>query len=177
MLALGLLPLLCYFAFLTTVHLRRTPTVLNGYTDFMLLAWGLFGLITLGPGRLLIPLYVFTAWGMYTWIFWIGFYFVASHFLAMQFRNRLIVYHCRRELLLPALYTLVRENDPKAEWSGNVLSLHGFGVQWAVQFSRYPAPWSGCLVFVPTDPFRSNSHLEMLQCHLTTLCRTKRVGI
>jgi hypothetical protein len=168
MFALALLPLVFYFAFLTSLHFRRTPTVLNGSTDFALLAWGLFGLLTLGPGRLIIPMYVFTAWGVFTWLFWLGSYFLVSYALSRQFRDRLVVYHCRRELVLPTFFTLVRQIDPKAEWSGYVLSLHGLGVQWAVTSGRY----GGHLLFVPTNPYQTNPHREMLQEQLTNLCRT-----
>ena len=168
MLSLALLPLVCYFAFLTWLHFRKTPTVLNGSLDVQLLTWGLFGLISLGPGRLVIPLYVFATWGIFTWIFWLGFYFVAVLLLARPFRNRLVVYHCQREMVLPAFFTLSRQIDPKAEWSGCVLSLHDLGVQWSVSYNR----WGGCLVFIPTDPHLRSPHLEMLQEQLTDLCRT-----
>ena len=168
MFALALLPLVLYFAFLTWLHFRKTPTVLNGSLDFTFLAWGLFGLITLGPGRLVIPLYVFTAWGVFTWFFWFGFYYAVVHFLSLQFRNRFIVYHCRRELVLPSFFTLVRQIDPKTEWSGHVLSLHGLGVQWSVITDRF----GGYLLFLPTNPHWKNPHREMVQEQLTNLCRT-----
>ena len=168
MLALALLPLVGYFTFLTCLHFRQTPTVLNGSIDFMLLAWGLFGLMTLGPGRLVIPLYVFTAWGIYTWFFWLGFYFVVARTIALPLKNRLVVYHCQRELVLPAFFSLAREIDPKTEWSGNVLSLHGLGMQWSVASTRY----GGYLLFVPTSPLLKNPHQEMLQEQFTNLCRT-----
>ena len=168
MLALALLPLLCYFVFLTSLYFRKTPTVLNGSLDFMLLAWGLFGLITLGPGRLVIPLYVFTAWGIASWLFWLGFYFVVVYTIAPQFKNRLVVYHCRRELVLPAFFSLARTIDPKTEWSGYVLSLHSLGVQWYVASDQY----GGHLLFVPTCSRWRNPHREMLQEQLTNLCRT-----
>jgi hypothetical protein len=168
MLPLALLPLVCYFALLTGFHFRKTPTVLNGALDVQLLAWGLFGLLSLGPGRLVIPLYVFAAWGIYTWIFWFGFYFAFSFLLARPFRNRRVVYHCQRELVLPAFFTLARQIDPKTEWSGYVLSLHGLGVQWSVTYNR----WGGYMVFVPTNPRLRSPHQEMLQGQLTNLCRT-----
>ena len=168
MLALALLPLVLYFVFLTHLQFRKTPTVLNGSLDFILLAWGLFGLITLGPGRLIIPLYVFAAWGFFTWLFWIGFYFLITTALARKFRNRLVVYHCPRQLVLPPFFTLVRQIDPKTEWGGHVLSLHSLGVQWSVTNDRF----GGHLLFVPTNPSQSNPHQAMLQEQLTTLCRT-----
>jgi hypothetical protein len=168
MISLALLPLVCYFAFLTGLHFRKTPTVLNGALDLQLLTWGLFGLISLGPGRLVIPLYVFATWGFFTWFFWLGFYFVAALLLSRPFRNRLVVYHCQRELVLPAFFTLAREIDPKAEWSGYVLSLHGLGVQWSVSHNR----WGGCLVFIPTNPRLRSPHQDMLQEQLTNLCQT-----
>ena len=168
MLVFALLPLVCYFAFLTRLYFRQTPTVLNGSLDFTLLAWGLFGLMTLGPGRLLIPLYVFATWEIYTWIFWFGFYFTVIHFLSLQFRNRFVIYHCQRELVLPAFFALAQQIDPKTEWSGNVLSLHGLGLQWSVIGNK----WSGCIQFIPTNPYQKNPHREMLQGQLTDLCRT-----
>ena len=168
MLALALLPLVLYFAFLTWLHFRRTPTVLNGSLDFTLLAWGLFGLVTLGPGRLIVPLYVFTAWGVFTWLFWVGFYFLVVVALARQFKNRLVIYHCRQELVLPAFFTLVRQIDPKTEWGGHVLSLHGLGVQWIVTCDRF----GGHMLFRPANPSMKNPHREMLQEQLTNLCQT-----
>jgi len=168
MFALALLPLILYFVLLTVFHFRKTPTVLNGSLDVTLLAWGLFGLVTVGPGRLVIPLYVFTAWGVFTWVFWIGFYFLVVVALARQFKNRLVIYHCQRELVLPAFFSLARQIDPKTEWSGHVLSLHGLGVQWTVTGDRF----GGHLLFIPANPSLSNPHQEMLQEQLTTLCQT-----
>jgi hypothetical protein len=168
MLALALLPLVVYCAFLTSLHFRKTPTVLNGSLDVVLLVWGVFGLMTFGPGRLIVPLYVFAAWGVYTWIFWLGFYYVFALAIARPFRNRLVVYHCQRELVLPPLFTRAREIDPKTEWAGNVLSLHSFGVQWSVVSDRL----GGHLLFVPTNPYVVNPHREMLQEQLMNLCRT-----
>ena len=168
MFALALLPLVIYFAFLTSLHFRKTPTVLNGSHDFMLLAWGLFGLLSLGPGRLIIPLYVFTTWGVFTWIFWLGFYFVVSLLLAKPFKNRIVVYHCQRELVLPPFFTLAKQIDPKAEWSGYVLSLHGLGVQWSVINDRF----GGYMAFIPTNPSMSNPHWDMLREQLANLCQT-----
>ena len=168
MLPIALLPLILYCTFLTHLHFRKTPTVLNGSTDFTLLAWGLFGLITFGPGKLVIPIYVFAAWGVFTWVFWIGFYFLMTVALARQFRNRLIVYHCQRELVLPPFFTLARKIDPKTEWAGNVLSLHGLGVQWSVTCDRF----GGHLLFRQTNPSMKNPHRDMLQEQLATLCRT-----
>ena len=168
MLAFALLPLVSYCAFLTVLHFRKTPTVLNGEFDFILLAWGLFGLFSLGPGRLIIPLYVFAAWGVYSWLFWTGFYFVIVQILARQFKDRMIVYHGQRELLVPAFFSLARQIDPKTDWSGNVLSLHGLGVQWSVTHDRF----GGHILFVPTNSHWKNPHCEMLQEQLTQLCRT-----
>ena len=168
MFALALLPLVLYFAFLTRLHFRATPTVLDGSLDCTLLAWGLFGFITFGPGRQIIPLYVFATWGVFTWIFWVGFYFVVVVALARQFQNRLVVYHCKRELVLPAFFTLARQIDPKTEWSGHVLSLHGLGVQWSISNDRL----GGHLLFIPTNPSTNSPHHKMLREHMKNLCRT-----
>jgi hypothetical protein len=117
---------------------------------------------------LIIPLYVFAAWGIYTWLFWIGLYFLIVRALASRFRNRFVVYHCQRELVLPAFFTFARQVDPKADWGGHVLSLHGLGLQWSVTSDRY----GGHLLFVPTNPYLVNPHQKMLEEQLTNLCRT-----
>jgi len=65
-------------------------------------------------------------------------------------------------------FSLARQIDPKTEWSGHVLSLHGLGVQWTVTGDRF----GGHLLFIPANPSLSNPHQEMLQEQLTTLCRT-----
>lgn len=168
MIAIALLPFLCYITFLTSLHFRRTPTVISGSLDFSLLAWGLFGMITLGPGRLIIPLYVFTAWGIFTWIFWFGFYFVVVHVFASRFHGRMVLYHVRRELVLPRFFTLLRDIDPKTEWAGNVLSLYGLGMQWSVSCDSCGAH----MLFLPTDSGRNNPHQEIVRQQLTELCRT-----
>ena len=168
MFAIAILPLALYFAFLTRLHFRQTPTVIDGSLDFTLLAWGLFGLISLGPGRLIIPIYVFTAWGIFTWLFWCGFYFSVVHLFAKRFNNRLVVYHCQRELVLPAFFILAQKIDPKTEWSGHVLSFHGLGVQWSVTHDRF----GGHLQFIPTNPYIKNPHQKMLQKQLACLCQT-----
>ena len=168
MLVLALLPLGFYLAFLTCLHFRQNPTLLNGSSDFSLLAWGLFGLITLGPGRLMIPIYVFSAWEEYTWFFWICFYYVITHSLAFLFAGRMIVYNSKREIVLPAFFSLARQIDPKTEWSGNVLSMHGLGLQWSVTNGQY----GNYLLFIPTNPRQKHPQKEDVQKQFEHLCRT-----
>jgi hypothetical protein len=168
MLAFALLPLTVYFIFLTVVQFRRRPTLFSGSVDFALLAWGLFGLATLGLGKFIIPIYVFSAWGLMTWFFWTCFYFTVTYSAAGLFRSRIVIYHVRREIVLPAMFDLARQIDPKAEWCGNVLSLHGLGLQWTVTGD----PFGSHLLFTPTGYERGNPHIDILREKFAGLCRT-----
>ncbi|GHT47017.1 hypothetical protein FACS189454_09010 [Planctomycetales bacterium] len=132
--------------------------MLRGSTDFTLLAWGLFGLVTLGPARLVIPMYLFTAWGSSVWLFWMLFYFITVRHIARSLKDRTVVYHCQREKFLPALFSKLREIDPKTEWRGNVLSMFGCGLQWAVSGMTNP---NLCLVFLLTEPQPKNPNKDI----------------
>lgn len=172
MLALALLPLTAYFAFLTLMQFRRCPTLISGEVDFSLLAWGLFGFVSLGAGKLLIPLYLFNAWGLFTWLFWLCFYFVATIYTAKCFRCQWVIYHVRRESVLPAMFDLARQIDPKAEWCGNVLSLHGLQIQWSIVGDSF----GGHLSLKPTQPAAYNPYMEMLRGKFAGLCRSLSVS-
>jgi hypothetical protein len=170
MLAFTLFPFAVYLAVLAFFHSRRTPTVLGGDADFMLLAAGLLGAVTFGPGRLLIPLYVLTAWGILTWVFWFGFYFVLVLFITRYLTHRTVIYHCRREMMLPGLFAMSRYLDPSSDLRGNVLTLPGFGLQWTI--SEYCGGVVLCLTVSQWDKTKKDA----FDRELKNLCRTLQVS-
>jgi hypothetical protein len=105
---------------------------MNGVRDFMFLSCGLFGLITLGPGRLLVPVHVFAFWGMAVWLFWTAFYFSVAYWVAGLLGQRIVVYHCSAKDFVSRLVELCRELDPQTRLDGNVLFLPDFGIQCSV---------------------------------------------
>jgi hypothetical protein len=129
MFSLAFLPLAGYFFWLALLNVCRKPTVISGERDFMLLSCGLFGLLTLGPGRLLIPMNVLAFWGLAIWLFWTAFYFASVHLIARQVVGRVVIYHCPFDVFVPKLLELSKELDSQARLDGNVLFLPAFGIQ------------------------------------------------
>ncbi|MDR3181540.1 MAG: hypothetical protein LBT89_01240 [Planctomycetaceae bacterium] len=166
---LALIPLVTYFVFLIYLYRRTKPTVLRSSTAFALLAWGLFGLLSLGPGRLVIPVYLFVFSGYDAWLCWTLLYFAVAAVIAKRL-DGIVVYHCRRETLLPALYKAAQELDAKAEWRGNVLSMYSYGLQWTVCGST-------CLVFRLTQPQPANPNRNVLYQLLLTVTAPPSIGV
>jgi hypothetical protein len=132
MLFLTLLPLAGYFFWLILLQNRRQPTVLNGVQDFMFLSIGLFGLFTLGPGRLVIPISVITFWGCLIWLFWAAFYFSIAYLLTQQLTQRIVIYHCPLNIFIPKLIEIAQKLDQQSRIEGNVLFLPDFGIQCTI---------------------------------------------
>lgn len=123
MLSLALYPLAIYFLVLAVFHARRRPTVLSGWADFMLLAFGISGLLTLSLGRLLLPLNLMEFWGLGVWLHWGFLYFLVASYLGWWLPPRLIVYHCPIDRLWTPLQNRVPEIDPLGRWDRSLLSL------------------------------------------------------
>lgn len=143
------------------------PKILSGSKDFSFLAVGLFGLITLGPGRLLVPMGVLGFWGWGTWIFWTAFYFIIVYLIAERLRNRIVVYHASLSRMLPELRERGTRLDPQFRMNGNVLHLPGLGVQC----SFLESVTGGCIVFQGTSPFQNHVGWQLFERELVDLCR------
>jgi hypothetical protein len=156
------LPLICYIFGLTFLHIRRRPTIINGGWDFMLLSCGLFGLITLGPGRLLIPMNVLTFWGSTVWLFWTAFYFAVAHLIAHQLPKRIIVYGSSFNVFVPKLIELAKEIDSQVRFEGNVLFLPDAGIQCSIHGGFF------YLILTATEPHLAESKWQLLEQILQT---------
>lgn len=168
MIGLALFPLAGYLFFLAALHFRRRPTVLSGTQDFLLLSAALFGLVTLGPGRLLIPMDVLVFWKFTSWAFWTMFYFVCAY-MAARFRThrRMIVYHCPISVFVPKLFELGRGLDPEARLEGNVLTLRGLGLQCTID-SDYRG---GHIELREIGVYQDQQRWEVFQRGVNSLCR------
>ena len=169
MIGLALFPLAVYFFLLGAFHFRRTPTVLSGEQDFMLLAGGLFGLMTFGPGRLLIPLNILTFWHIFAWGFWTLFYFLLAYMVTQYRRHRkTVIYHCPIPVFVPKLFELGCRFDPAARLDGNVLFLPGLGVQCTINGDLY----GGHIILLETGSFQDRLRWLQFQRGVRSLCRT-----
>lgn len=172
MLAFALIPLGLYFGVLAVLENRRSPTVLSGRQDLVLLSGGLFGLLTCGPGRLLIPLPVLAHWGLGVWVFWIMFYFLAVYVATRFLNRRLVVYHCPIERLIPHLTELGERLDPGARLEGNVFHLPALGVQCALERGAY----GGYVLLSATGPHQNRDGWSLFERELGGRCRGDRIA-
>ncbi|MDR0338136.1 MAG: hypothetical protein LBI18_13705 [Planctomycetaceae bacterium] len=129
---LAVLPLAGYFFWLALLQNRRKPTILDGVQDFMLLSCGLFGLFSLGLGRLVIPIGVMSFWGWFVWFFWTAFYFSAAYLFARQLSQRIVIYHCPHRIFISGILEHVQKLDQRSRLEGNVLFLPDFDIQCTI---------------------------------------------
>jgi hypothetical protein len=163
---LSFLPLACYFFWLALLQNRRQPTIFNGVQDFMFLSCGLFGLFTLGPGRLLIPIDVLAFWGWSIWLFWTAFYFSAAYLIAQKLSQRIIIYHCPSDIFVPKLIEHAQKLDPKTHFEGNVLFLPDFGIQCTILKDT----WGQHLVMKPTGYDQDVLKWRLFEQNTVTVC-------
>jgi hypothetical protein len=163
---LSFLPLACYFFWLTLLQNRRQPAIFNGVQDFMLLSCGLFGLFTLGPGRLLIPIDVMAFWGWSIWLFWTAFYFSAAYLIAQKLSQRIVIYHCPPDIFVPKLIEYAQKLDPKTRFEGNVLFLPDFGIQCTVMGNA----WGQHLILKPTGDNQDVLKWRLFEQNTVTAC-------
>ena len=120
----ALIPLFIYFFVLAGLSLRERPTVLNGMQDWMLLCGGIAGLFAFGPGKLLIPMRLYSFWGISVWAFWFLFYFLLAYIIARHFLpKRIVIYGCQQKMLISILERQGKQLDPKSTLQGNVFYL------------------------------------------------------
>jgi hypothetical protein len=163
---LSFFPLACYFFWLTLLQNRRQPAIFNGVQDFMFLSCGLFGLLTLGPGRLLIPVGVMTFWGWSIWLFWTAFYFSMAYLFAQKLSQRIVIYHCPSDIFVPKLIEYAQKLDPQTRFEGNVLFLPDFGIQCTVMGDT----WGQHLVLKPTGNNQDSLKWQVFEQNTVTAC-------
>lgn len=169
MIAFALFPLGVYFLLLALMGLRRRPTVLLGSQDTSLLGFGLVGLVTLGPGKLLIPLDLLAFWGIATWLFWCAFYFIVVYFVSERQTGRIVVYRTSASALIPRLTERAAVLDPRSRFEGNVLHLPALDVQCSLTES------AGCVLFQSTRSYRNRDGWRRFKHELDLLCRHSEV--
>jgi hypothetical protein len=125
-------PLVSYFLWLVLLQNRHKPSVFSGSQDFLFLSCGLFGLFTLGPGRLIIPITILSFWGWSVWVFWIIFYFSAVYLISQRIPQRIIIYNCSFTVFVSLLMQHLQKIDPNAHFEGDVLFSPKLNIQCAI---------------------------------------------
>ncbi|MDR2345485.1 MAG: hypothetical protein LBE18_05410 [Planctomycetaceae bacterium] len=137
MLSLVLLPLGLYFAIFTFIFCRRRPTLFNGALDIAILMFGVFGLISLGPGKLLIPIYVYSTWEVWAILYWITLYYLLSYCICNACRNYIVIYNCEIEKLMNCISNVSERLDKRFHIEERTLHLPTFGIHCVIGGTYY----------------------------------------
>ena len=91
--ALTVAPLACYFYVIGVWQSGRRPRVVSGRVDFAILAFGVLGLVTVGPvGQVLMGL-VFNSPSPLAWALWFAFVGLWTLIFSSSASRRLVVYN------------------------------------------------------------------------------------
>src|SRR6476659_1324737 len=86
-------PLACYFYVVGVWQSGRRPRVVPGRVDFAILAFGVLGLVTVGPvGQVLMGL-IFNSPGPIAWALWFAFLGLWTYIFSGSASRRLVVYN------------------------------------------------------------------------------------
>jgi hypothetical protein len=92
-------PLACYFWVLAMWHGGRHPRLVKGSTDFMLLVFGVGGLLTFGPFGRAVVRRAFGEPGLAAWLAMMSMVCLAATFWGRRAARRLVIYHIEPETL------------------------------------------------------------------------------
>ncbi|MDR1479861.1 MAG: hypothetical protein LBJ00_13085 [Planctomycetaceae bacterium] len=134
-----LLPLGIYFAVFTFIFCRRYPTVWSGGFDVGFLLFGVVGLLSFGPGKLLIPMYVYITWGAWAVLYWVLIYYVISYCVCNACRNYVIIYNCEFERIIACISELAARLDRRYYIDERVLHLPLIGLHCVIGGSHCDA--------------------------------------
>lgn len=135
-LLVAVIPLAIYCLRLALWNGHR-PTVKRGTADISWLAFGVSGLMVVGPLELLMPESAAFRFGPYVWLLVLALYLLLVALTVMAARPRLVIYNSRLEQIRPVLSAAVRQADAQARWVGDSAVLPELGVSFHIDAS----PW------------------------------------
>ena len=161
-LAIACVPLALYLVWLGVLNLRCRPTVVSGALDAAALAFGVTGLVVIGPLNLFLPDAATRRFGPFVWLLVLGFYLLSVILYLLVARPRLVVFNIRPENLRPVLDEMVRRLDSQAQIAGDAIHLP----QLAVQLHLDVAPTMRNVTLVATGDLQSQSGWARLEREL-----------
>ncbi|MDR2762374.1 MAG: hypothetical protein LBB88_07220 [Planctomycetaceae bacterium] len=135
MFSFALLPIGIYFAIFTFIFCKRRPTFLSGSSDIGILLLGIFGLVSFGPGKILIPLYVYRTWGAWSILFWMMIYYLAAYCICNSRSNCAIIYNCNFMQLVECITTLSKRLDMRFYIEDRTIHLPTLGLHCVIDGS------------------------------------------
>ncbi|MDR2171804.1 MAG: hypothetical protein LBP59_16795 [Planctomycetaceae bacterium] len=136
-LSIVLLPLGIYFVFFTFIFCRRYPTLFSGGFDVGILLVCVLGLVSFGPGKLLIPAYVYNMWGVWAIIYWLLIYYLASYCICNACRNYVVIYNCDFEEFMHCIADVSKRLDRRFFLEERTLHLPKIGLHCVIGGSYY----------------------------------------
>ena len=152
-LAIACVPLALYLVRLGTLNLRRRPAVVSGALDAAWLAFGITGLVMIGPLNLFLPDAATQRFGPYVWLLVLGFYSLSVTLYLLVARPRLVVFNIQPEKLRSVLDEVIHRLDSQAQVAGDAIH----APQLAVQLHLDVAPTMRNISLVATGDQQSQS--------------------
>lgn len=132
-LSVAILPLAAYFQVLGLIRLRSRPTLLNGATDFFLLAMAMMGFIAIGPIELFFPRAAYAILGPWVWGVLIALYFFVSMLIALNSKLKLIAYGLDPESLKKTIQDGLSLGQIEAHWGNDILEIPSLGLRASIE--------------------------------------------
>lgn len=132
-LSVAILPLAAYFQVLGLIRLRSRPTLLNGATDFFLLAMAMMGFIAIGPIELFFPRAAYAILGPWVWGVLIALYFFVSMLIALNSKLKLIAYGLDPESLKQTIQDGLSLGQIEAHWGNDILEIPSLGLRASIE--------------------------------------------
>lgn len=132
-LSIAILPLAAYFQVLGLIRLRSRPTLLNGATDFFLLAMAMMGFIAIGPIELFFPRAAYAILGPWVWGVLIALYFFVSMLIALNSKLKLIAYGLDPESLKKTIQDGLSLGQIEAHWGNDILEIPSLGLRASIE--------------------------------------------
>ncbi len=152
-LAIACVPLALYLVRLGMLNLRRRPAVVSGALDAAWLAFGITGLVIIGPLNLFLPDAATQRFGPYVWLLVLGFYSLSVMLYLLVARPRLVVFNIQPEKLRGVLDEVIHRLDSQAQVAGDAIH----APQLAVQLHLDVAPTMRNISLVATGDQQSQS--------------------
>ena len=166
-LAIACVPLAFYLVRLGMLNLRRRPAVVSGPLDAGWLAFGITGLVMIGPLNLFLPDAATQRFGPYVWLLVLGFYSLSVMLYLLVARPRLVVFNIQPEKLRGVLDEVIHRLDSQAQVAGDAIH----APQLAVQLHLDVTPTMRNISLVATGDQQSQSGWTRLQRELKTSLR------
>jgi hypothetical protein len=166
-LAIACVPLALYLIRLGTLNLRRRPVVVSGALDAAALAFGITGLVVVGPLNLFLPDAATQRFGPFVWLLVLGFYTLSVTLYLLVARPRLVVFNVQPDKLRLILDEIVHRLDSQAQVAGDAIH----APQLAVQLHLDLTPNMRNVTLVATGDQQSQSGWNRLRRELASALR------